>query len=502
MAPKANATSSTIDAAGYEWTTGCAACHPGGGPVEFDRDGARYDERDPASVTEFDGDYWHTSGAASGVAVGTAAWKASGVLEADCLLCHMESYRTADRTPQVAAGRFRVAPVAGARMGVPRDNAVVDYDVNFALDFGRPKARNCSQCHGGTPTELFNAPGVLKSDIAKRGMSWGDANNPDAHSANLECVDCHRSGTAAGAPWDDHQFRKGNVMVGSGVRNDLDHANGFLSCDDCHAPAAPHGMSITPPVPDHGALAGHLDTIHCSTCHIPELKLFAVNAFDFTEGAKNPFFIGGSPANPYQAGFKPSFLWWHDEATPAKWKIYPFNTIAAVFWNRGGESRDALFLKQVKPVFDALKAAGKLTNDVPDSGSVPEPNTAAEIAEFRTALTAAGVADPKIWISPDAFQISHNVSPVANAKTLGRNGCADCHTPNSPFFSRTVQLLPGAYDFPDTTHVVMEMEIHDPAGAPATIAGFRRTIKAWELLGYTAQRKDQLENLFAPAAVK
>jgi hypothetical protein len=52
LAPKTNASAVTIDITSATFiTAGCGNCHPGGGPLEFDRDGKRYDARmrDPAS---------------------------------------------------------------------------------------------------------------------------------------------------------------------------------------------------------------------------------------------------------------------------------------------------------------------------------------------------------------------------------------------------------------------------------------------------------------------
>ncbi|HPC60138.1 MAG TPA: hypothetical protein PKX23_05730, partial [Verrucomicrobiota bacterium] len=69
LAPKTNASAVTIDMTSASFiTAGCGSCHPGGGPLEFDRHGKRYDVwmRDPASGLTpggdngFDGDYYKT----------------------------------------------------------------------------------------------------------------------------------------------------------------------------------------------------------------------------------------------------------------------------------------------------------------------------------------------------------------------------------------------------------------------------------------------------------
>ena len=46
LAPKKNAKARMIDMTSFDFVTAtCGACHPGGGPLEYDRDGFRYDAR-------------------------------------------------------------------------------------------------------------------------------------------------------------------------------------------------------------------------------------------------------------------------------------------------------------------------------------------------------------------------------------------------------------------------------------------------------------------------
>jgi hypothetical protein len=481
-----NASASDIDMSSYDFAKGCTGCHPGGASTEYDRDGYRYDERveNGPAWPEFDGDY-HAN-----------QWAQSGVIEADCLLCHMSSYRTAMRTPQLKAGNFRVAPVAGSFMGTPRDNEVVDYDVDFQLLIEtQPTDRSCSQCHAGTATELFNASGVLKSDIAKRGRSWDDPNNYDAHDRILDCVDCHHAGSRAGDTFQAHNVQKGNIKVGSAVRDDLDNALGFRNCSGCHSEGADvSDLPVTPPVPAHEGLPLlHFDRIHCVTCHIPKKDLFAVNSFDFLEGTKVPFFIGGSPKNPYGGGIKPAYLWWHEETeAPFTWKLYPFNYLTSLIWNRGDEETYAIHLKKIKPVYDQLVAQGLLTDDIPDSkGGLAEPNRTEEIEAFRAALLAAGLQDPKIRLSAEPFQLSHNISMSKDA--IGSGGCSDCHRKGSEFFNREVQFV--SWSFEDLTHVSMEIHIYDDNGVEQTIEGYNTSLPRWRLMGYSEQRKNELEAL-------
>jgi len=71
------------------WVKSCANCHTGGGWAETDRDGIRYDEKDISTIKPLDGDYYNRVTGHDGVSkVEMHDWKKSGVVEADCMLCH------------------------------------------------------------------------------------------------------------------------------------------------------------------------------------------------------------------------------------------------------------------------------------------------------------------------------------------------------------------------------------------------------------------------------
>ena len=63
----------------YGYAKSCGVCHPGGGAMEIDRDGNRYDNAQTwKSPESLDGDYHGNK------------WLESGSMEADCLICHMK----------------------------------------------------------------------------------------------------------------------------------------------------------------------------------------------------------------------------------------------------------------------------------------------------------------------------------------------------------------------------------------------------------------------------
>lgn len=97
LAKKLNASADDFgDLGSAGWIQRCANCHSGGGWMELDRNGRRYDEVDPTTVTEFDGDYYNRGTDENNQPTGsmdTVAqwdWQKSGVVENDCLMCHVD----------------------------------------------------------------------------------------------------------------------------------------------------------------------------------------------------------------------------------------------------------------------------------------------------------------------------------------------------------------------------------------------------------------------------
>ncbi len=84
---------SDYGAAGY--VQRCANCHSGGGWMEKDRDGVRYDKKDMSKVPALDGDYYNRgtdedNQTTDKSIVSKWNWHKSGVVENDCLLCHVD----------------------------------------------------------------------------------------------------------------------------------------------------------------------------------------------------------------------------------------------------------------------------------------------------------------------------------------------------------------------------------------------------------------------------
>ena len=141
----------------FDFVVQCGSCHPGGGPLEFDRGGHRYDSvmADPNSgmvsggENSLDGDYYK------------AMWDKSGVLEADCFLCHMPEYNFSARNQQINKLNFRWAATAGSGLAIVTGSVKEEKTVKVSYDKSRfdedgrlsphivrePRTQTCLNCH-------------------------------------------------------------------------------------------------------------------------------------------------------------------------------------------------------------------------------------------------------------------------------------------------------------------------------------------------------------------
>lgn len=487
LAPKRNASARTIDMTSFDFVTAtCGNCHPGGGPLEYDRDGKRYDEwmRDPAAgltsggENGLDGDYYK------------ARWSETGVIEADCFLCHMPGYDLKQRNGQLANLNFRWAATAGAGFGsvsgkvaeneqpaVVYDKGRFDADGNAIVHIApEPRNETCLGCH-------------FKPDWKKRGAAYSA--RTDVHMmAGLRCVDCHSAGSRAADPRirdrEAHQFGKGDDPSGM-VRNDLD--NTVRSCEDCHlrgwrnAPRASHAW--LPPL--------HLEKLSCQACHIPTraVKSALVQASDVYNPAPR---ITPPPKHIWTFYDQEMAFWNHygelelftatDEPTNVtrptliryKGKIYPANRVHSAwvgFEEAGKPGLNQLFMKDFFQMWTryradtagAYPALSRITDDNRDG--VIEVNRPDEIdallASGRSHLGTTGfpmtnrrlvwVCDSRAYYSAtesrllereeheatayaSVYKFSHDIAPARAA--LGAGGCTDCHRAGSPFFEGAV----------------------------------------------------------------
>lgn len=468
----------------------CGVCHPGGGPLETDRHGNRYDKfmkkngLVPGGENGLDGDYFRSM------------WAKSGIMEADCLICHLSGYRYGERNVQVKSFNFRWAAAVGAGLGevagsvkkgdVPR----LRYDLSAFNPDGTVRLRitstvpreNCLNCH-------------KESDYKKRGAGFKARDGVHAR-AGLRCVVCHWAGSAAADARirgrELHEIGKGDDPGGH-VRNDLDDT--VRPCLDCHrdgehgAPKAVH--KELPPV--------HLEKIACVTCHVPTRYVKAALIQDATVYNPAPgiwpppkriwTFYGpdASPWNYYGEvhmegtefqrifDYVPERAWY-------KGKIWPVNRVHSLWVGikrPGTEGIDMVFMKDFFMMWKAHESDPEgnfpgLSGIVDDNkDGVPEVNRAGEVTALLGAVRSyleskeklpegaqlvfirddSWTRDGRNWVglekepweaSPYAsvFKFSHDISPASSA--LGAKDCTECHAFDSEFFFRPV--LTGLWD--------------------------------------------------------
>lgn len=494
LSPKHNDDPNLMDMTSFSFiTAGCGVCHPGGGSAEYDREGKRYDQwmsnAESGFVSSgengFDGDYYQ------------ARWSETGVLEADCLLCHMPEYSVTNRNLQINSWNFRWAPVAGAGFawinGSIADNNTIRVQYNHELFnpdgtisphiVREPRNEACLACHA-------------KPGWKKRGANF--RSRTDVHlRAGLKCIDCHPAGSAAK---DDringrevHQFAKGDDPGGH-VRDDLD--NTAPECVSCHttgklgAPVAKHKW--LPPL--------HLDKIACQTCHIPErtVKAALAQAGDvFNPGAKIP-----TKGKHLWTFYAPDMSYWNhygdlemmgydDKPTDSyrpvlaryKGKIYPVNRVHSAWPAIEVDGEQGLMQPKMGNIYamwtEHQKDQSKypeLAQIIDDNGDkIPEINAPEEIEALITSVTdmlnktgypmegkhVVWVMNDRVYSSGTEYQLiekhdweaspygnvhkySHDVYPARSA--LGVNGCTDCHSNSSEFFTASIVQYPFGED--------------------------------------------------------
>ncbi len=468
----------------------CGVCHPGGGPVEYDRNGNRYDKFAadpkngivPGGTNNFDGDYFKSR------------WAQSGVLEADCLLCHLKDYNYKKRKEQIMAFNYRWAATAGAEFGKIRGKVIngevpyVIYDVSKFQKDGKVLLslvkevpnENCIFCH-------------RESDWKKRGQSY--TARTDVHiRAGIRCVDCHPAGRNAVDTRikgrEEHQFGKGDDPGGF-VRNDLD--NTMRRCEDCHK----KGILNAPVIKHPGFPPIHFKKLACQTCHIPWRQVRAALIQDASVFNTSPriwpppkriwSFYGPDmkpwnyygEAHGYPEGVQPFFkfrpiLGWY------KGKIYPLNRVYTRWVGIKTDGKPGIDQPHMKDIFMMWKKhmddpdknfpqLKKIKDDNRDG--FPEVNRPEEVKALLASVsimlkgngmplqgktvvfvdgdryTTNGVDWKTIPKKPyeyspygSVFKFDHDICPGKNA--LGAQGCTDCHSSKSDFFFRKVMVRP------------------------------------------------------------
>jgi len=405
------------------------AFHTGGGRLESDSEGKRYDTRlakENDLRLELNPDYYQSR------------WDQSGVLEIDCLMCHsLNSYDHAERAAQIAVMNFKWAPTAGAGFGCvsgkvvqlppPSPNStgteqikvsykpsIFDAEGRVQIELGRPPDRNCLYCH---------------RRVALERTSWRDCIDADVHSkAGLKCVDCHRA---------DLQ----HIVAGDGkAKKELLNKPGFrsLTCGGCHKT----GRLGAPRLRHAGLPPIHLEKISCETCHsgarprkVP-MRLAVPASAIWTTVVGSTEKIGATVRAP---------VFRKDKGGKIRAVV---RMLPRWFAERTESGLVPLDPQSLVPLFFRLTRR-EIKDD--DGDGVPEINTRGEINAMLDALQKREInavylcggkayeldenGDLKIksnaLSAPLDQPLVHNIRPARLA--LGARGCTECHDRKSDF---------------------------------------------------------------------
>jgi hypothetical protein len=531
LAKEENTYDHELDLGLFEFATSrCAVCHPGGGAMEYDRNGNRYDLYLASGGGPLlrNGDYYYFDQDSGSIT--PAPWDTAGVLEIDCLICHMPGYSMEARATQILSNRLRAAPTAGAGFGTVVDHETVSYDPDLparGIDLyssGNDHA-GCNRCHGMDENGFYTSEASLKipkADIIRRGMAWGTGGaltgapldfNDIHEKEGLSCMDCHQADM-------EHNITKGNAPS-STVRDDLDFT--VTSCEACHVdPVDDQDSEGVDPASAHldaglGGVNGfHMYRITCEACHIPYKSTATYRTVDLSSGqlfneagterieGRYGLFTGGTedPATWTSGGLRFTCQWRNEE--DGSFRLKPMNMVTSLLWNEGEEISHPYFMRYVLDAGAALLAAGKIGNDVVDP--YHEINKAQEIDDMRRELINVGYAvgdpamvDPRLIVSSQYFSISHNVRESGDA--LGASGCTDCHDSAAHggqdrwFFDG--EYLLWSFPFEDSPHLADHVTYTKRDGSTGRIGiDFSKPdhnmVRNWQLMDYSPFEHDLL----------
>lgn len=442
----------------------------------------------------------------------------SGVIEADCFICHMKGYKFGPRNQQINQKNYRWAATVGAGLGKVQGAIFSFKDPDAppgSKDFmagawnfsDRPKVS-----YSWDNRNLFNRSGMLTGELVSKEVDtkncllchagpdakkvgWKHMAEYDVHlKAGLRCTDCHSLVGETERERLQHQIAKGWHPLGS-VRDDLDGI-GMKTCSACHLEGlykpTRAGMpeEAKDPTAEHEKkfpnVMFHMDMISCATCHSTQQPGMAGYVLDMAMGKQIW----------YNAATIESITWPDDFAknAPKPWEpwISLFDarnyageqyipTVPKVTQWFGekidtGEIRP-IILKYVAKAFSSIQDKTMVEVRDVEGKAVKKPTVASEdhIKAMISALADMGFKNV-VFVSdriyelkhdtlssyhdpftahPHIFPVHHNIVSIENRKTYGSEGkpegCRDCHSKGSVFFTKMLINNPGRFlveDYP------------------------------------------------------
>jgi thiosulfate reductase cytochrome b subunit len=365
-------------------------------------------------------------------------------VKADCIVCHFKDskmsgdYSRAHLKIQLPSDQncsycHGIVHSGSEPLGIPADyTESIDYT-------GGKKFYNLTQ-HTGvilSPQDLAGSA-VNLSDKQGRNFEW------DIHSARqLDCVACHfiqndpRYCGMIQSPLDHLTKDPRKIKPPSQYLKRPNHDLNNATCTCCHNAFAVHkNMPYK---------LRHMEALSCESCHVPELFGPAFQTVDETvvtpertarielRGVDENESHGNSLNTRYYKGYRP-FLFPHTNKK-GQLKISPFNFVTRWTWKSGktGETvpPDVLHNIYFGDSGETYSADVLSRFDADQNKKIDARELVLDSDEkvnfIKEKLAAAGIEEPKIAGTVEAYKVNHG---VINAKRMKRD-CTACHSEDS-----------------------------------------------------------------------
>ena len=387
-------------------------------------------------------------------------WEVSGKLEVNCFMCHDNDpyYDQAEYAGNIRKQNYKWAASASSSLSEFQGNASRMQD-NYDI-YNPTTIQSIDQRSPVVPKltydkSKFNSANKVYFDVTKNvpndncyfchSTKVTDENfnthwksEEDVHiKAGLNCVDCHGNGI-------DHNMTKG-----------IESAS--LSCEGCHIqnlddPKPTNGTHGAPIAEHAGIPPTHFEKMSCTTCHSGN---WTTNEANFVKTSRNHF-LGMHGTNKAPDVFPHIATNIFTESNSDK--MEPRNVIWPSYWgDKNGNDIKPFPIDFVEESIRPMLSLDSLVNfgewpAVSDSlviavlDSLKSMEVANGTPVFVTGgkvfeLNANGI---NLTSYDDAsamgysWKTSHVVRPAVQA--LGVNGCEDCHSIGSPFFTSEINV--------------------------------------------------------------
>ena len=286
--------------------------------------------------------------------VPNARWQLSGLLDADCMICHSNdpAYSPETRWEQIESENFAWAPTAALGLAkVQGKVSALPDDFDPAAASSDSKTQLPQTTYGQLPV---NSAGKVFLDIIRLPHSSscyychtthfvGQQAAPewtydeDVHlRAGISCADCHRNGI-------DHHTVRGF----EGEQHPSGQDVSSLSCRGCHLDDMSGRGRLGAPKPLHQGLpALHLEKLSCTACHSGPRP--AAQALQVQTAMAHGL---GLPSHDYTAALPPGIV------EPVMMRdgdvLYPYRMMWPAFW--GCIQNDTIRPLNPDAVYDALR---------------------------------------------------------------------------------------------------------------------------------------------------